>query len=176
MTQKAVLWAALALAGAAPSSGEDYAVAVKLPRQAMSFWKIGEPVAWGVELSGRYQHSDFLPPSERTKTGWWARGDLSRMRPWRTEGTVSPFWMSGLGGWISANSILITSKGTRRTEWQTTKGLLCTAGAGVAWRPLDQAALWFRYRLDLAFQNEEKRLNTFTLETRRPEVLAVFRW
>lgn len=176
---RAMLWAALALAGAVPSSAKDYAVAVELPNKAMSFWTLGRETGLGIELRGRYDRVDRVDPLEPTYSGWMVRVDVSHLRsPWKTEGPVSPFLMAGLGGQVIVNDLAREPwrGGMRHSDGWTTKVLLGSVGAGVAWRPLDRAALWFRYRLDLDFRRTEELYYILTLETARPEILAVFRW
>lgn len=172
----------------AQASAQGRAVSVELPPKSLGFYVIQEDWAWGLETSfaghagsvsqtyplrtpGTSSQRATSPDSIGASLG------LVYQRPVGSAGPVTPFVFagpSGSYGWGRHSDIIRAST----LYWEL------SAGAGVAWQPLEAVALWVRQGLALSRRIEDStpeegmdhHKDVVRLRLAPPTVLAVLMW
>ena len=179
MARTAIGVAALAfLVGAvfAQPSGQR-AVGLNLPKKGLSFWKVGDRSAWGIEVNGSWITRTGAAPSETAvgdvdSESYFVNVGLTAQFFRPTEHRVKPF---------AASRVIWNRSGRydeNRKVYQMTGGNF-GIGVGVAWEPWDRVGLWVRQYLSVdVHSNEWTRggvgTDSFAVGYGRPEVTAFF--
>ena len=129
MLRKPVLWVALALAGATPSGAGQGAVALSLPKESLSLWRIGSTAVYGLDLNASFHRSARESSSSHRRHVAFG---LTRQSP-PPSGKVELFRFSRIGGLHAAGS-------AEQTLWAVD----ATTGFGVCWKPFEKVGLWLR--------------------------------
>ncbi len=178
------------LAAAVPASAQSYALALELPKEGVSFWRLHDKTAWGLELdcdlrwikdsTNPYQGSSNL---EERSLGLGLV--FQRSQPFRSD--LAPFWFARLDGFHDAADLPPEEREPtvpRFTEWDMGMAL----GVGVSWQPFERVAVWVRQGLRLSANvwkwkshpdveiHPEPAQNSLRLGLQSPVVLAVFSW
>ena len=176
------------LAAAVPASAQSYALALDLPKEGVSFWRLHEKTAWGLELE--YEQRWIQDDTDPVRL--WSQFDerclglavvLQRSQPFRSD--LAPFWFARLDGFHDMADPPPDDRarrGSSLTEWETGIAL----GVGIAWKPFERVAVWVRQGLHLSGNVWERDPDGSTsfgasqssvrLGLQSPVVMAVFSW
>lgn len=163
--------ALLVLAGAAFAEPSDqHAIGLNLPKQGLSFWKVSERSAWGIEVNGSWSTRTGTAPSKSYYVNLGLTAQF--FRP--TEHKVKPFAASR----VTWNRSGRYDDNRKVYQMQMTGGNFAI-GAGVAWEPWDRVGLWVRQYLSVDVHSNEwtregVETSGFAVRYGRPEVTAFF--
>lgn len=172
----------LSLATVAPSWSQSYALALHLPKDAVSLCVLKDRSAWGFDF-GLKTDKDHSITSVSIDRRFVRIGATYQRTLWDTEGNVEPLWFLRISGSLDAiqpgRDLQVPGDPAQVREWES----VITVGPAVSWKPYKNVSLWVRQGISFARWMTEsdhwpRHRNGvwYSLRTSSPMAMAVFMW